>query len=203
MGLGGTGPAPAQTTANGTGTFADNSYATAQLARLESAIMMLKPQIEAALESQARTDQNAQMAAREQPQSGSLRGSLAVNTSRGKQEDQDPQSPDSPLRTRRRMQNISIVAPHKEATGGGVVKDPVVKAPPNNEGRSQASASTDVRSSSPVVLAAVPGGQSPVEAARDTSKERSRPRTVNPVRVAPSAMDPESPRSPGKYSAWK
>lgn len=32
--------------------------------------------------------------------------------------------------------------------------------------------------------------------------ERQRPR-VNAVRVAPSATDPVSPRSPGRYSAWK
>merc|ERR1712039_125199 len=103
------------------------------------------------------------------------------------------------------MNNISIVAP-KNQSSGGVEKAPETKPFPSHEGRSQAAASSDVsrlpqRGSSPVQAASAQG-QSAVEA-RESSKERSRPKTVSTLRVAPSAMDPESPRSPGKYSAWK
>lgn len=42
------------------------------------------------------------------------------------------------------------------------------------------------------------------ELASGDSKDRGRPAvSINPCRVAPGLLDPQSPRSPGRYTAWK
>lgn len=158
-----------------------------QIDRLEAALALLKPQVEAALQ---RADK-----------SGAI-------------------SPTSPLRTRRNMPQLnvatSIVRP--DAQQGATSQDTEVKVsvPETQQDRQQpqqqvsnlrkvqaapTTASTVPMTSSPSFGSSlvVIGGPS---AAADGKAKTSRGLKIQTARVAPSAADPESPRSPGKFSAW-
>jgi len=173
-----------------------------QIERLEAALAVLRPQVHAAL----------------------LRSSSGDG-------DVSP-SPASPLRYRRGMVNLNIAtAPPcaMEGKGGesqvkllgppaasatGVVVAPssegeARQAPILKQAHSASSLASEASARGPGAAMQVIGGGGQGEARRTpmgTSKngtEGRRPQDINIVRVAPSFADPESPRSPGKYSAWK
>jgi len=176
-------------------------YAAAQLTRLESAIMMLKPQVEAALANQqeaqksktqpAAPPKNAQV----QPPDVSMAQAAATDGTL---------SPESPLRERRNLGCLSIMRPEREMTKGAGVHTAAVKEIPRTN--SEPSIVPNVSKSAQPTAAAAASSSMPAQAPpsqRTLSKEQGRPSALNCIRVASTILDPESPRSPGKYSAWK
>lgn len=207
---------PAQAQPMSANANVDDTYAAAQLSRLESAIMMLKPQVEAALANQAQqqaqpdhAQAQAQTFAKAQPEAEvQLHTSpLLLPQPLSQSQSQHPVasdsrfprdlSPESPLRERRRLASLSIVKPEK-----GVAKGAVVHSVPVKELPKSSSEPALLSESRPQTGAGGATGSQTTTAQRTSSKEASRPSAVNCVRVAASILDPESPRSPGKYSAW-
>lgn len=205
---------PMSANANG-----DDTYAAAQLSRLESAIMMLKPQVEAALANHAQqqaqaahSQAQAQTLGKAQPEADvqlqqSPQSPLLQPQPQPQSQPQQPVasdshfprdlSPESPLRERRRLASLSIVKPEKGVAKGAVVHSvPVKELPKSNSDPAMLSETR------PQTVAGGASGSHTMTAQRTSSKEASRPSAVNCVRVAASILDPESPRSPGKYSAW-
>uniref|UniRef100_A0A7S1RKU6 Uncharacterized protein n=1 Tax=Alexandrium catenella TaxID=2925 RepID=A0A7S1RKU6_ALECA len=137
-------------------------------------------------------------------------------------------SPESPLRERRKLSGLTIVKPEmmraaavQEGAKASILKDAPVKEVEKASSAPELPAPVEIKakvseggaaSSSAAQSSGVQGSVTQVEhlqpppadeAMRKTSKDANRPRAVNAVRVAASILDPESPRSPGKYSAWK
>jgi len=144
-----------------------------QLARLEGALAAMMPQVEAAM--------------RQNPQAG---GVAPANNQNG-QGDANSRvrsssiSPSSPLRDRRKMASLQVQPPHKVADPGHVQPaEPAVK---------------------PLVIQtkAEPKAVSKVEVPVPKIETKPEKPRINAVRMVPLATDPESPRSPGRYSAWK
>lgn len=84
---------------------------------------------------------------------------------------------------------------------------PILQPPPQANARSP---SGTVSAGPAPATSAASGVQPPVVAAREAAsqqkpqqKEKGKSLSINVVRMAPTNNDPESPRSPGKYSAWK
>jgi len=248
-------PPPEQPTG---GPSAETGFVTAQLARLESALELLKPQVEAALATcttaapgPAPAPALAPAPVPVQPATASATAApapapapapavsrpvplqdLVISTGpRGGSgpEDELLSPPDSPLRNRRKLAGLSIVRPEKDVPKGAILRDvpvkeigkgaatssdavPATKADARAQG-SEGSSSCGGQSSGSQPAQQQAGQQAAQQArqqldqqqamARQNSKEQHRPRAVNAVRVAASIMDPESPRSPGKFSAWK
>jgi len=162
-------------------------YAAAQLTRLETAIMMLKPQVEAALANQQEVQHpDVSIAVSQAANDGAL-------------------SPESPLRERRKLGGLSILRPEREMAKGAGVHTAAVKEIPRTS--SEPSIVANPKSAQPTAAAAASSGggcsAQALPSQRTLSKEQGRPSALNCVRVASTILDPESPRSPGKYSAWK
>lgn len=146
---------------------------TSQLARLETALATLKPQIEAAVAVQSQAQSQSSHSKPPGPGSPSTGGISPKNCAQ------------SPLGTRRLMKDIRIGTqtksqsqPQQDST---LAAEPEVKQIQPAVGRDSQSSSTN----------------------QVESKDRNRPRPVTTGRMVPNAGDPESPRSPGRYSVWK
>mmetsp|Transcript_55464 Transcript_55464/g.140564 ORF Transcript_55464/g.140564 Transcript_55464/m.140564 type:complete len:361 (+) Transcript_55464:109-1191(+) len=234
------------------------------LERLEIALAALRPRIEQALLQQHHLEGGRAIAMA--VAAGTALAVGGVQADRGEDMDADLDlSPTSPLRTRRRMPQINIVAPthvgHGPASQAADItsdvklsgmdtnqeKDPqlhpqvfaksISDAKPEAEAAVAKSAPTlpqlapciEEALQSALVARRHGGGGGPLKGRADTvdvlpqmhsqvqggvkqevkqsPKARFSPETVPrmsviTVRVAPSALDPASPRSPGKYSSW-
>jgi len=202
---------------------AEDLVATARLTRLESALSALKPQIEALLVAQmaaVRQASEAQAKAAPPPvtttpapsASGaahsmgnrptSLQIDTGVHAAAAAASLQAPASGPSALtdglsnklKDRRLVGNLQIqTVPAVKAQETPVLLQPTA-VKPNENGDS------DERASSADVVA-----DTRAERRGNGSEEgRKRPNVnINAIRVAPCAMDPASPRSPGRFSAWK
>lgn len=111
------------------------------------------------------------------------------------------------LRTRRHMVPLQIQTSPKDKAvekdkGKKTAEVQVVKL---HEGDSEANSSNNVRANaSGGTKDASAEDAKATGAAAHNNNPAQRPRVnINAVRVAPSAVDPASPRSPGRYSAWK
>jgi len=143
----------------------------------------------------------------------------------------------SPLRYRRRMPQLAIVAPGRgeqtQTISGPTVKmlvpeeqqeAPAVPAPkaaavpavapapapeacgaagPRAAEMAAAGGAQDRVSGSKEKEAAAGAPAAQGAAARTSEGRGAKPMSVSTARVMPSALDPASPRSPGKFSAWK
>lgn len=207
-------PAPEQQPQQANGTSAEATYVNTQLTRLESALELIKPQIEAALVGRAAP------APAQPAQQAPVPATAATAITRQSSSGFAPDSPESPLRERRKLGGLSIVKPEilrsqtEVVKPAPVLKDVPVKAPADakpqaSEGGATGTGSPQAGGANGISVQAAPAAQvelqlpTSVEVARKGSKDTNRPRAVNACRVAASILDPESPRSPGKYSAWK
>lgn len=216
------------------------TFVNAQLARLESALELLKPQIEAAITAKAApalptspslslrapapAAAHAAAAASHSEQPARLHSSSSCHNLAGANSDA---SPESPLRERRKLAGLTIVKPTalQDTSKGAILKDVPVKEIPkatpdekvvpepkpqlqiqisdSGNGEQHGASGKAASSSAPAVQTAQVIVVEPEENHRRGSKEQNRPRAISTTRVANSPTDPESPRSPGKYSAWK
>lgn len=164
---------------------------TAQLTRLETALSLLKPQIEAAVKGQqAQAQAPPQQHQRNQsdlyPSFSQSSHSKPVGVGRDSTDPaaRDRDSPPSSLRSRRNMAQLQMESTTKrDANANATIQQnpPVKQIGPtadDSQPRKDAIAS--------------PG-----------EKKDKNPPPITAVRMLPSAMDPESPRSPGKFSVWK
>jgi len=158
-----------------------------QLARLETALAVMLPQVEAAMRQSQQSQQQGNFVTTnhnkpapgvtfggEQVGGGTPAGGATPTTG----------APASPLRERRNMANMSIQPPVRmelrpTAPPAPRVEEPAAVVP---ESSVKPAAADNVRQQSP-----------------KTKPEKPR---INPVRMLPNSNDPESPRSPGRYSAW-
>jgi len=157
----------------------EDQAATQRLMRLESALMALKPQIEALLVAKAQEEQVAEPQPAERHLSGRAFNSEPPTK-------QAAPAATSELRNRRNVQ-LQIKAGEERKTPAHA--PPAVVRLPDGDSEDQASASE-------------PKVQATSNSGKTQAVERQRPK-VNAMRVLPSAGDPASPRSPGRYSAWK
>mmetsp|Transcript_48763 Transcript_48763/g.136440 ORF Transcript_48763/g.136440 Transcript_48763/m.136440 type:complete len:398 (+) Transcript_48763:65-1258(+) len=120
-------------------------------------------------------------------------------------------SPGRLLRERRNLGHISIATPAHPKCLGSVQESEIALAPAagSNAATAPTAASAVASASPPAVVASTAPVASLSEkklkyqtAPPSFSTRPERPR-VDPVRMAPSINDPESPRSPGRYSAWR
>lgn len=165
---------------------------TAQLTRLETALSMLKPQIEAAV----RNSQQPQVQAQQRTYSDSVPSFSQSQSSHNKPESinthdplpRDRDSPPSSLRSRRNMAQLQMgqAKPPRDISPNAALQQSVKQLIPAN-------ANDSVEDSQP---------RKDTIASVGEKKDRNPPR-INAVRMLPNAMDPESPRSPGKFSVWK
>mmetsp|Transcript_108976 Transcript_108976/g.339615 ORF Transcript_108976/g.339615 Transcript_108976/m.339615 type:complete len:335 (-) Transcript_108976:144-1148(-) len=184
----------------------EDQAATQRLMRLESALTSLKPQIEALLAAQASAGPSQGRSSPggfERQLSGKLFASEPPSAGSAKQASMaDGQD----LRMRRNKVQLQIST---SAEARGQERNPPAHAPPpvvrlpdealaDPGAPPSSSATTEQRA--PGKLSSVPEAAAAAPAKQVV--ERQRPR-VDPVRVAPSPLDPASPRSPGRYSAWK
>lgn len=149
---------------------------TSQLARMEAALSTMMPQIQAAMLHRGQAPQSQQTVGR------SVHVDQGATPTSG--------TPLSPLRQRRNVGDIRIAPPQRVEDSGAVhVQDCAVKplSMPTPEVKPDQDSSKGVAT------------QKDVSPHR---KERERPRII-PTRIAPTTNDPESPRSPGRYSAWR
>jgi len=162
--------------------------ATQRLSRLENALQALKPQIEAMVTAQGKAQQS-QAASLPIPTRASVGAEDEKNNVSPRPNDNTPMTE---LRQRRHMDKLAIVtSPQTKAQS----KQPVqqvqpVQAPQAPQGQG------DISSDEPQGKAAVS------KALSVGTGEKGRPKVINTVRVAPSDLDPKSPRSPGRYTAW-
>lgn len=178
-----------------------DDQAGARLKRLETALTSLKPQIEAVLAGQALEQHHRQQSQQQHAQAGVVPASgdhAAGSISQPLSRDASPISAggSGDLRRRRHVAQLQIttanssVSRAQPAVSSAVVA-PLVVAP---NGQNAASTGSGVASASSVVKLDKDGG----------CRDRSRPKmNISAVRVAPSILDPASPRSPGTFSAWK
>lgn len=156
-----------------------------QLARLESALSSMMPQVAAMIQNQnqesvAPTNHN-KPAPTVTFGGERVTGTASTTTLvRPKSPKIDSPSPNSPLRERRNVHNLQIQPPTRVEDPGAVVPESTVKP-------------VIVDSTVEVMTQKAP-------AKVDTKKEKPR---INAVRMMPNATDPESPRSPGRFSVWK
>jgi len=186
-----------------------------QLARLEAALLSLRPKIEAALLNQGQTNQAATytpataVAKAPEPVAVAVPATTPASSSPLMKD-----SPESPLRQRRGVAALSLVTVTEDhhPASTGITKQPVENSASTDQARpaavsdrpklepKAAVAPVVVR---PAVATTAPATASPT-AGNDAKKFKERkPVQIDAVRVAANAMDPESPRSPGKFSAWK
>lgn len=200
-GLARTAAAAPPTTGPVGGAAAEDQASTLRLARLESALSALKPQIEALLVAQAQTQAPAQAStAHRQPGTMfSTDGNQGLPDKR-----ENTLSPDSyELRVRRSVSQLQIQtcpkakAQEKQAPQVVKINDADSEGEPSADEPS-ARASMKIRDADSEGMAS---GDEPRPFGKDG--QRQRPGKVHAVRVADSATDPVSPRSPGRYSAWK
>lgn len=164
------------------GPSAAEAHMASQLNRLESALSAMMPQIEAAVLNQTQTNRHKH--------SGDQEGDATPLSG----------TPSSPLRERRRVGALHITPDSAfrpmlaKAEEVKVVAAPVVIE----------SSVTDRIAPRTVKLIAPQEGSSagPASPNGPTTDKKEKPR-ITAVRMAPNATDPESPRSPGRYSAWK
>lgn len=153
------------------------AHMTSQLARLEAALSTLAPQIEAAALSRPKIQAQTEAGMRV-PTGGTPALSCSGSPSTSK---------NSPLRDRRRFSDIRIEPP-VNLLGQRPSHEPAVKpdSPQAPEAAEIVRQSSLERSTS-----------------NQDGRDRARPAPVATGRMVPNAGDPESPRSPGRYSAWK
>jgi len=172
------------------GPSAAEAQMASQLARLESALSSMMPQVAAMIQNQhqesiAPTNQYKPTPSvhfgGEQVTGLSIQTAPTVVTKRTPPSPKlDSPSPNSPLRERRNVGSLQVQPPTRVADKGAVKPETAVKP-------------AVVDSTVEVMTQKVP-------AKVDTKKEKPR---INAVRMMPNAADPESPRSPGRYSVWK
>jgi len=156
-----------------------------QLARLESALSSMMPQVAAMIQNQHQESIVPTNHNKPTPTvtfGGQQVTGTASNTStaRAHSPKAESPSPNSPLRERRNVNNLHIQPPTRVEDPGAVVPESFVKPA--------------------VVDSTVEVMSQKAPAKVDSKKEKPR---INAVRMMPNAADPESPRSPGRYSVWK
>lgn len=137
----------------------------------------------------------------------------------------------SPLRDRRRMNHLQIGMPDGSVMKQNVVRNGTVKllrndgeaskeissAEEQDKGKQTSAGTGSAPTTTPMgtsvdgqkPAAAKPGLSKPTSQEGPSSNEGMKDRrggltiSINPMRVAKMVNDPESPRSPGKHSAWK
>lgn len=164
---------------------AENSsqaHMASQLARLEAALCTMMPHVEAAMAGRAKTQELS-------PPGTAKRDGTPV----------------SPLRERRGLASMRVAPPvhkHKEAAVASATAPSQSFAPPEEpaaEPVEQVSIGLTKGLAEQVQPASHRDSQSPTNR---MTRNANRP-TINVVRMVPDADDPESPRSPGRFSAWK
>jgi len=172
------------------------SELTARLARLEGALSSLKPQIEVLLTAPP-PQQSYDHGRQAPPQASAFAGSSDDHTihQNGKPAPSNPMSPSganqpgsskmTALGNRRGMTSLAIeTAPKPQAAEKPFPAPAPIAQPPTKP------AAQEVRGISPT--------------AKNATIDLRKPAvSINPCRVAPGLQDPQSPRSPGLYSAWK
>jgi len=205
---------------------AEDPVATARLTRLESALSALKPQIEALLVAQmaaVRHAPEAQAKAAPPPvttapapsASGAansmgnrptlLQIDTGVHAAAAAASLQAPASaPSAPtdglsnkLKDRRAVGNLQIqTVPAIKPQEPPVLLQPTAVKPNENGDSDGRASSADIVADS--------RAESRGKTMYGSDEGRKRPAVnINAIRVAPSALDPASPRSPGRFSAWK
>lgn len=171
-----------------------------QLARLEGALAAMMPQVEAAMRQTPQQEIFApgpSSLPTNRPTNNHSNGPAPVVTfgsesggggEGGGRVRSTSISPSSPLRDRRKMANLQVQPPARAEDPGVVVKNVVPETSVN-----PATVGPSTVESKPVK----------VEVPRPTIQTRAEKPRINAVRMVPLATDPESPRSPGRYSAWK
>eukprot|EP00931_Biecheleriopsis_adriatica_P090145 TRINITY_DN64178_c0_g1_i1.p1 TRINITY_DN64178_c0_g1~~TRINITY_DN64178_c0_g1_i1.p1 ORF type:complete len:299 (+),score=66.24 TRINITY_DN64178_c0_g1_i1:82-978(+) len=166
-----------------------------RLARLENALLALKPQIEAVVASQSKAQHTAHLGGNPGNNSGPrLSGYAADESAAGNPGDMKGAASATPehgggqeLRSRRHMDKLQIITSPKEKAKAQAQKPQPMQPVQVQTQNHQAEVSSDELAKGNV------GGK---------AGEKARPRVISTVRVAPCAMDPKSPRSPGRYTAW-
>jgi len=176
-----------------------DDQASAQLLRLEAQLSAVKSQMEAAVKAQQARIQSHQASGA--MSSGSRHGAgdqfSRVPSRAGDRgaSSQDPVDLDNTndLRSRRHVAQLQIMTTPKDKVVDKKPEAAVVKLEAETTHEDEAGESS----------AKMLDGSA--KASKEKEKDdRIRPKvSVNTVRVAPSAMDPASPRSPGRYSVWK
>lgn len=181
--------------------------ATKRLARLETALLSLKPQIEALVMAQGKAQQASPQPPPQQTgqrisgfsaDEGAGGGSRGGSDGKAMQPGSSPGGGGAELRTRRQMECLKIVTSPadknkktwQQPTQAQQPQSGVQLMPPP-----QAELSSENEPPQKV-------GQQNAGTKASQSGEKARPRVINTVRMAPSDMDPKSPRSPGRYTAW-
>lgn len=173
------------------------------LVRLEGALSSLKPQIEQALLTNPQQQQQQVIQQASVPLVGSS-DDASVHQLSATNGGKTPNS----LSSRRKVGGLAIdTAPKAQAVPQmKTTEPPVVKSPPAAQ---QNNTMMGGMRPPPVVVqdpVPNPASSSPKSEKAEPTKveERQRPVVnINPCRVAPAIQDPQSPRSPGRYSAWK
>jgi len=191
MGMPGMPPSMPVNTAPTNTSQAMDEQANQRLGRLESALLALKPQIEAMVTIQSKqltapATSNSIPAARGLP----LTGSLTPSAEKGE---------DAPeLRLRRNLDKLQInTAPGDKAGGRQPQAAQVATAPPVVHKEPVPSANHQADSE---VKAEVEKATKSAKVSRPTVEIPMRSPNEIPLR---SSTDPQSPRSPGRFSAWK
>jgi hypothetical protein len=165
-------------------TAAAEEQVSGRLARLEAAVTSLQPQIEALLMAQMSASRLAACTSATLG-AGSIAQSGGLTAAKHNEET-------NKLQARRQISPLQIQT-----------------APIGSDASKFASNSTVIKlddgptadNSKDVVKETTEDGIQEKEA---KAGDRQRPRiSVNPLRIAPAPQDPASPRSPGRYSAWK
>lgn len=175
---------------------------TSHLSRLESALSSLMPQIEAAVMSRAQPQVNfsAQAQSNHHYQQQYQSKPIPREVEPDVVQEEDHMSPASPLRNRRGAKDLRV-APPPRAGGPATVHVQTASEASAASAAKPPPAAVEV-SSKPESPAN--GGAKDERSNARAERDRERPQIqISAVRMAPNAMDPESPRSPGRYSAWK
>lgn len=191
---------------------------TSRLSRLEGALSSLKPQIEVLL-TQPQQQLNHGQASHSQLAGSSDDVAVRQHASHSQSPERSPKSGKTSLANRRGAASLAIETLSMAQTAN-TAKPTVQASKPALAPLQIATKSNGIR---PVVMPEMPaqGGASPKDGEVETAAQRNseparsggsvspkdgtrRPAvSVNPCRMAPGAQDPQSPRSPGRYSAWK
>jgi hypothetical protein len=174
---------------------------TERLARLESALTALKPQIETIV-----SIQETRIQAHEFPGQSGAQSSLEIPRVLAATTDLDNAENSPDLRSRRKMFQLQI------NTGP---QDSKATTPPKTEQQAPPPAVVKVQTQTvhppaTIVTGVRDSGLNGAEEQNDrggvdgaSRAVRRAPTGITAIRVAPSALDPASPRSPGNFSAWK
>jgi len=176
-----------------------DDQASVQLLRLEAQLSAVKSQMEAAVKAQqARIHSHQAASAMSSGSRHAVGDQLARVSSRVADRgasSQDPVDLDNTndLRSRRHVAQLQIMTTPKDKAVDKKPEATVLKLEAETTHDDEA-----VESSAKML-------EGSAKASKEKEKDdRIRPKvSVNTVRVAPSAMDPASPRSPGRYSVWK